>query len=573
MTGDNTVINPEIARASHTTVNCRTVEATELNPTLLSDNNGIPAGYKFSDKYEVICPLEATTGEADLYVCRYRNSGYVAKVYRRKAAIKDDVVDAIQKIKSPFIANLYDVGTYNEYPYEILTYYKHGSLQGRTFSFEELKAVVIPSINEGLRLLHKKGVIHKDLKPSNIMLCDDQRNIAIIDFGISSVRDANSTVVLTKTGMTPEYSAPETFRSLFLAESDYYSFGITLYELYCGYTPYKNMDRDSIERYVSVQRLPFPDNMPGALVGLISALTYHDITNRKNKYNPNRRWTYDEVDLWLKGEVLPIPGDINADVYANPIPPYKFLEREVRRMPDLVAALGSNWDDGKKQLFRGLMTAFFKTYDPETAGFCMDAKEEAAQQIRGRNKDPEDLIFYKLLCRLYLDNKAFYWKSLQYESLESLGDEMIASVHCYPNSEMLPAFFEIIEKKLISTRIEIMSQSNSALYKAIVATETGFSHPAVTERAKLLYLAILGYLLTDKRNFNFDGVICSNTAEFAEHLKNLATTDRIGLERCCNTLINSDNNLKICLEAWLIAIGKRAEVVQWQKQLASVDLR
>lgn len=38
---------------------------------------------------------------------------------------------------------------------------------------------------------------------------------AIIDFGISSVREDNNTIIVTKTGMTPEYSAPETFRNLF----------------------------------------------------------------------------------------------------------------------------------------------------------------------------------------------------------------------------------------------------------------------------------------------------------------------------------------------------------------------
>ena len=85
----------------------------------------------------------------------------------------------------------------------------------------------------------RNDIIHKDLKPSNIMLLDDNRSVAIIDFGISSVVEQGNTVLVTKTGMTPEYSAPETFRKSLFEESDYYSFGITLYELYCGYNPYK----------------------------------------------------------------------------------------------------------------------------------------------------------------------------------------------------------------------------------------------------------------------------------------------------------------------------------------------
>ena len=61
--------------------------------------------------------------------------------------------------------------------------------------------------------------------------------------------------------MTPEYSAPETFKNLFLKESDYYSFGITLFELFSGYTPYANMQPEEIEQYVSVQKIPFPEEM------------------------------------------------------------------------------------------------------------------------------------------------------------------------------------------------------------------------------------------------------------------------------------------------------------------------
>ena len=68
-----------------------------------------------------------------------------------------------------------------------------------------------------------------------MMISDDESHIILIDFGISSVVSDN-TVVITQTGKSPFYSAPETTTGLFLAESDYYSFGITLYELFTGYT-------------------------------------------------------------------------------------------------------------------------------------------------------------------------------------------------------------------------------------------------------------------------------------------------------------------------------------------------
>ena len=156
-------------------------------------------------------------------------------------------------------------------------------------------------------------------------------------------------MLVTKTGMTPEYSAPETFRGLFLEESDYYSFGITLYELFCGKTPYKNMSPDEIARFTSIQRIPFPADMPQELIKLILGLTYYDITNRNDPSNPNRRWTFNEVDNWLKGIEQPIPGESKSQA-ADTIPAYTFLKKKYYDTQSLTDALAVNWKDGSGYL-------------------------------------------------------------------------------------------------------------------------------------------------------------------------------------------------------------------------------
>ena len=86
-------------------------------------------------------------------------------------------------------------------------------------------------------MLHDNGILHKRFETiQNIMVGDNLKDVAIIDFGISSAREDNNTIIVTKTGMTPEYSAPETFEICFLEESDYYSLGITLYSCLWIYT-------------------------------------------------------------------------------------------------------------------------------------------------------------------------------------------------------------------------------------------------------------------------------------------------------------------------------------------------
>ena len=162
---------------------------------------------------------------------------------------------------------MYATGEIDGYPYEILPYYKNGSLQGKKFLYQQLKSKIIPALNEGLKVLHDNGIIHKELKPSNIMLADNGEGVALIDFGISSIREDGNTVIVTRTGMTLEYSAPETFKNLFLSESDYYSLGITLYELHSGHTPYAQMSQDEIEKLLGGMGAGTPEPAPAASSG------------------------------------------------------------------------------------------------------------------------------------------------------------------------------------------------------------------------------------------------------------------------------------------------------------------
>ncbi len=308
--GSATVVNPQAASGSITAVNPQSVNGsvTAVNPQASAAAADSLIGNVIAGKYKITGRLDVRTGEADLYLSEYEGNKYVVKIYRRKFSVKPEVITRLKALNSPFIARLCETGEIGGNTFEVTPYYRNGSLQGRKFSLFELKSKIIPAINEGLKILHSIDIVHKDIKPSNIMLTDDGNTVSIIDFGISSVKFDGSTVIVTSTGMTPEYSALETFRGLFLDEADYYSFGIVIYELFCGRTPYANLSPEEIARFTSLQRLPFPDDMPSELKELIAGLTYNDLTNRHDKNNPNRRWTYAEVHNWLKGIKQPIPG-------------------------------------------------------------------------------------------------------------------------------------------------------------------------------------------------------------------------------------------------------------------------
>lgn len=559
---NSTVINPAFQNSSATVINAEVVEEYNRQNDIETDNSSsIKEGTTICDKYTVQSQLEVSSGEADLYLCSVGSSQYVAKVYKRKFAIKQEVIDALLRIDSPYVARLYETGIFNGYPVEILPYYEKGSLQGKTFTEDELIRKIIPNINEGLHAIHEAGIIHKDLKPSNIMLNSDGETVSIIDFGISSIVADGNTVLVTKTGMTPEYSAPETFKNLFLRESDYYSFGITLFELFCGYTPYANMQPEEIEQYVSVQRIPYPEEMSALLQDFISALTYYDISNRSNKNNPNRRWTYEEVKKWLDGEPLVIPGEGIGNAGKGAMPVFKFLGEDFTDPAQLVAAFAKNWEEGKKQLFRGNVTAHFRTWNQDIARKCQAAEEEA-----GRENGKDDIIFWKLLYQINPKLKGFYWMGQTFESLPAFGRDVLEKLWDKDKSQY-SYYTSILSEKLLSQYVLMAAPKNEKLKKAAEAIEDSYELEKNngTDMQRTFYL--MAYTLSGQKLLLLDGEQIRTVGELANYMRSVLAESFDKFESLCHRLVDYDGNLDFQLETWLMAIGKQKEIEKWRASM------
>ena len=477
--GNATVLNRGIAPNQ----GCSGGSATVLNPHV-SANGTIGEGTLLCEKYRVIEKMSVTAGEADLYVCHHNSKKYVAKVYRRTASIKAEVTEKLKKLKSPHVATIYEISEFCGATVEILPFYSRGSLSGKTFSFEQLKTAIIPCLNEGLKALHNAQIIHKDLKPSNIMIVDDQQSVAIIDFGISSVTEVGNTVILTQTGMTPEYSAPETFKGLYSSHADYYSLGVTLYELFCGKTPYGNMPAEDIEKYIAIQRIPFPKTMPTELQELIKALTYYDISNRRDKNNPNRRWGYDEVNKWLAGVKQTIPGE---GVDRRSTRPYFFAGKNYTTRTELVRALVENWDEGKKELFRGKLSDYYKICDSEAFQICQAAEREATRAV---GKD--DYIFWKTMYALQPKTKDFFWKGHVFIGLPAFGRALLE--HLRKNSTAMNEYIDgVLREDLLSKYITMKDSDNEKMLAAVKGLESSYRAYINNPREKRITLYLVAY--------------------------------------------------------------------------------
>ena len=551
-----------------TNINQETMSDEMINKAVVSFKNvnnilneiaNIPVGTILLDKYIIKQKLTVTSGEATLYISEYKNQDYVAKIYHREAAIKDEIIKALKKIDSPYVAKLYETGNYKGMPVEILPYYEKGSLQGKKFPLETLKSTIIPCVNEALQTLHKVGIIHKDLKPANIMMLNDSSEVAVIDFGVSSIMNDGLTVKLTRSGLTPDYSAPEALHDAFLEESDYYSFGITLYELFTGHLPYEDLSNVERARYVVLQNIPFPDDMPVDLKNLITALTYNDITHRNETNNPNRRWTYEEIKNWLEGKEQPIPGE-EPKVKSLPISNYPFKGKTYNDINSLVKALATNWNEGKKQLVRRLLSDFFKkNNNPEIASYCMDAEEEI-----NINKADVDVEFFKLIYKLLPTLKEFYWKDHQYSSINELGQDILNKLRA-SNMKDKSHWDDMLDKGLFSKYMTMHAQPKEII-DAITSIERTYT--IRKDDVKIYYL--LAYLLSGKRELKLSEKIFTTIEELVDYMNYVMSQSEDEFENFCYNLINENNELNIEFESWLISLGKRSKLEDWKKNIVAM---
>jgi eukaryotic-like serine/threonine-protein kinase len=147
-----------------------------------------------------------------------------------------------QRINSPAVVRLYDLGVSDEHAWLVMEYFALGDLRRRMknglTAREALRMAV--AIARALAAIHSAGVLHRDLKPGNIMLREDG-SIALIDFGLS--KDAALALDVTDTGTifgTPHYMSPEQGHAEELdARSDLYSLGVILFEMLTGTKPYR----------------------------------------------------------------------------------------------------------------------------------------------------------------------------------------------------------------------------------------------------------------------------------------------------------------------------------------------
>ena len=171
------------------------------------------------------------------------------KVLPRHMASSDEFVERFRreakmlaKLQHPNILPVFDYGEAEGYPYIVMPFVQGGTLSQSLHNTQVPLADVsriMTQLGKALSYAHTHGMIHRDVKPSNVLL-DDTGNCLLTDFGLARMTESTSKITSSGAVMgTPSYMSPEQGTGAELDNrSDLYSLGVILYEMLTGRVPY-----------------------------------------------------------------------------------------------------------------------------------------------------------------------------------------------------------------------------------------------------------------------------------------------------------------------------------------------
>jgi serine/threonine protein kinase len=267
--------------------------------------------------YQIVAPL-GEGGMAAVYKAYQPTMDrYVAlKVLPRHFASDPQFIARFQqeakvlaKLQHPHILPVFDFGEADGYTYIVMPFVQSGTLadvmQGRSLPLPQIYTL-ISQIGSALDYAHAHGLIHRDVKPRNVLI-DERDNCLLSDFGL--VKMAEGSVKLTQTGGvlgTPAYMSPEQGRGQELdGRSDIYSLGVILYEMLTGRPPYEADTPIAIMLKHISEPLPLPRALNPALPEAVEQV----VVKALEKNPADRYQKADELATALKAayQVVPNP--------------------------------------------------------------------------------------------------------------------------------------------------------------------------------------------------------------------------------------------------------------------------
>ena len=195
---------------------------------------------------------------------------------------------AVARLNHPNIVQVHDFGEENEVAYLVMEFIQGRELR-RFFTedvmFEPAECVrIMGELLDALDFAHEAGVIHRDVKPANIML-DAQRRVKLTDFGVARVQDSDRSAAGTMVG-TPAFMSPEQISGGKIdRRTDVFSAGTIFYQLLTGEQPFTGEGAWTVAKKI-MQEDPPP---PSSVIRTVPPV-YDGIVSRAIAKNPAERY-------------------------------------------------------------------------------------------------------------------------------------------------------------------------------------------------------------------------------------------------------------------------------------------
>ena len=239
---------------------------------------------------------QGSFGKVILVKNENNNKLYAMKILDKSYIVKKNQVShtqteraLLEKLKHPFIVRLNYAFQDSKKLYFLTEFLQGGELffHLRKNSGYKEKAVrfYMAQILLALEYMHNNNYIYRDLKPENILI-DKEGNIKLTDFGLSKILPPDENTTYTMCG-TAEYLAPEIlFGKGYDKTCDWFSFGVVIFEMFCGYHPFKSKGQ-KIDPKIYLRKTYIPDKV---------GKTARDLIEKLFVCNPQKRLGYKSSD-------------------------------------------------------------------------------------------------------------------------------------------------------------------------------------------------------------------------------------------------------------------------------------
>ena len=341
------------------------------------------------------CTLTERLGsgtEGEIFKVKEGKKTYALKLCNPGFQTNKKVLDALQPLKGKDC--IVDIEAYGD-TFELMEFVEGKSAAHTNFNFaddpkREKKAQAIMliaySIAMSLDKMHEVNVLHKDVKPANILIKDPNSwNCVLCDFGIADLLKTETKngimrkYCVTRRNRTPIYAAPEIYKednatmnddgsisSEMTPQADFYSLGMTILSMWMGEKAFERAEEENSLRKMK-GTIGIPDDIPDPLNRIVRGLLIK---------SPEKRWDFKSIDAYINGQDVPVEED---EILADLNIVYNASKHQTAHtFEDLADFMVEDLDLAARYLYKGQLNKWLSDY-PELQARLDDIVENRYQ--------------------------------------------------------------------------------------------------------------------------------------------------------------------------------------------------